>query len=573
MNPAVRAVAVDFDGTIAENDRADPNVLDTLASIRASGVRVVLATGRTLEDLAVLLPDGASRFDAIVAENGAVLAFADGRQRSIAPRVSVTLAEELEKRGVPFRRGRVLLATDAVHAYSIVEAIGRLGLDEQILRNRGALMVLPARVSKGHGVDEAFADLGISHHSAVGIGDAENDHALLSTCEIGVAVGNAVDALKARADMVIETPNPPGLAEWLKGVHAETIPLVTRRRIALGANRDGTPALIPCSLANAVIVGKSGVGKSYLAGLFAERLVRAGYSVCMLDPEGDYTRLGELRGVLTLGGSHPPPAPDDLVPIVRHRLGSVVVDLSLLRTDERVQYMQLGLKRLMACRAASGLPHWIFVDEAHAALASDEPFVELLRQKGICAITYHPSELAAGVLTAADFALFFPGAEEFARRVLARNTARATESVTKIRALVPRSALYVDLRSDDASMTPFAIDERITPHVRHRHKYTTGSLSSDHCFEFRDEKGALIGLLAGNLMELESEIARAPSGSIAHHVRSGDFSRWSSQALQDPMLAASLRAVEKAATSDTELTRHALLMAIHERYAAEDLAS
>lgn len=573
MIPAVRAVAVDFDGTIAERDRADANVLDTLASIRASGVRVVLATGRTLEDLALLLPDATSRFDAIVAENGAILAFSDGRQRALAPTVSAALVEELERSGVPFRRGRVLLATDAVHSFAIVAAIGRLGLDEQILRNRGALMVLPARVSKGRGVDEAFADLGISHHSAIGIGDAENDHALLSTCEIGVAVGNAVDALKARADIVIEKPNPAGLAEWLEGVHAETIPLKTRRRIALGANRDGTPALVPSSLSNALIVGKSGVGKSYLAGLFAERLVRAGYSVCMLDPEGDYTRLGELRGVLTLGGSHPPPAPDELAPIVRHRLGSVVVDLSLLRADERIQYMRVGLKRLMACRAATGLPHWIFVDEAHAALGDDEPFRDLLRQKGVCAITYHPAELAAGARLAADFGLFFPGAEEFTRRLLSRNAARAADAAVRIRELGPRSALYVDLRSDDVPMRSFSIDERITPHVRHRHKYTTGSLSSDHCFEFRDEKGMLLGTIACNLMELESEIAKAPAGSIAHHTRSGDFSRWSSEALQDPMLAASLRAVEKANASDTEMTRHALLRAIHERYAADDLAS
>ena len=573
MIPAVRAVAVDFDGTIAENDRASPDVLDVLASIRASGVRVVLATGRTLEDLAIVLPDAASRFDAIVAENGAVLAFSDGRQRSICACVSSALSQELERLGVPFRRGRVLLATDAVHSHAIVDAIGRLGLDEQILRNRSALMVLPARVTKGTGVDEAFADLGVSHHSAIGIGDAENDHALLSTCEIGVAVGNAVDALKLRADIVVEKPNPPGLAEWLRGVHAETIPLRTRRRVALGASKDGRPALIPSSLANAVILGKSGVGKSYLAGLFAERLVRSGYSVCMLDPEGDYTRLGEMRGVLTVGGSHPPPAPDDLAPIVRHRLGSLVVDLSLLRAEERVEYMRVGLKRLMACRAVTGLPHWIFVDEAHAALVDDEPFRDLFRQKGICAITYHPADLAAGVLTAADFALFFPGAEDVAARVLARNAVRAAESTAMIRGLSPGSALYVGLRADDERMYAFTIDERITSHVRHRHKYATGSLSSDLCFEFRDEKGVLLGKTACSLMDLEEQIALAPAGSIAHHTRAGDFSRWSIGALQDSLLAASLRAVENAPYADTELVRHALLRAIHERYAAADLAS
>ena len=41
-------------------------------------------------------------------------------------------------------------------------------------------------------------------HTAIGVGDYENDLSLITSADIGVAVGNAVDELKKTADMVIK---------------------------------------------------------------------------------------------------------------------------------------------------------------------------------------------------------------------------------------------------------------------------------------------------------------------------------------------------------------------------------
>jgi len=68
------ALALDYDGTIAVDGRFDPAVRDAVADARRRGIVVMLVTGRRLEDLRRVAGDLAW-FDAIVAENGAVLEF------------------------------------------------------------------------------------------------------------------------------------------------------------------------------------------------------------------------------------------------------------------------------------------------------------------------------------------------------------------------------------------------------------------------------------------------------------------------------------------------------------------
>jgi len=121
--------------------------------------------------------------DIVIAENGAVLA-GGGEQRVLAAPVPGELDAALAARGVAFRRGEVLLACDGAAEPVVLGEVRRLGLECQLVRNRGALMVLPSGVSKGAGLAEGLAELGISCHNAVAIGDAENDHSLLAAAEL-----------------------------------------------------------------------------------------------------------------------------------------------------------------------------------------------------------------------------------------------------------------------------------------------------------------------------------------------------------------------------------------------------
>lgn len=66
------ALACDFDGTIAWNGQVDQSTVDALARVRQSDRKLILVTGRTLDDLIAHFPN-LKLFDRVVAENGAVI--------------------------------------------------------------------------------------------------------------------------------------------------------------------------------------------------------------------------------------------------------------------------------------------------------------------------------------------------------------------------------------------------------------------------------------------------------------------------------------------------------------------
>ncbi len=120
MSVRFAAYAFDYDGTITDVERPSPEILATLRACRAGGRRLVLVTGRILAELRQVFPRLEDEFDAIVAENGAVLLDADG-ERDLAPGIDPALAHALAHREVPLRSGRVVLACDACYAATALE--------------------------------------------------------------------------------------------------------------------------------------------------------------------------------------------------------------------------------------------------------------------------------------------------------------------------------------------------------------------------------------------------------------------------------------------------------------------
>jgi len=151
-----QVVAVDFDGTLTSGELVCPEAVDAIEQVRRNGLVVVLVSGRIGVELHAKFPEIAGHFDALVLENGAV-AVIDGTTRALSAPVDAALDDALADRGVPYRRGEVLVAVDGEHAATVVEVIGELGLDCQIVRNRAALMVLPAGVTKASGLAAVLA--------------------------------------------------------------------------------------------------------------------------------------------------------------------------------------------------------------------------------------------------------------------------------------------------------------------------------------------------------------------------------------------------------------------------------
>lgn len=562
-----RAVAVDYDGTLTQGPRPQASVLAAVREVRAAGRMVVLVTGRILSELRADFAEVDDEFDAIVAENGAVLA-GDGDTRDLARPVDAELAAALAHRDVALRRGRVLVACDAAGASVALEQVARLGLDCQLVRNRDALMILPAGVTKGTGLVEALGDLGVSPHSAIGVGDAENDHPLLEVCELGVAVANAVDSLKGHADVVCDEPDGAGVAALLRDTvlaDANRIP-PKRLQLALGTTADGQTVCLPASQVNLLITGASGAGKSYVTGLVVEQLVGLGYSLLLVDHEGDHLELGRRRGVRVVGGGSDPPGPRQLTQLLAHRSSSVVVDLSLLDEAAQRDYLHTVVPAVLAQRAATGLPHWIVLEEAHSVLANPDVAGEMLASgpRGYCLTTYQPGALAPAMREHLDYVLAVTGGDH-----TAGDSVDFLAEVTGTDPQGPPARLHTP--SGDALLATvggvgapleLTLTARATRHVRHWHKYVHGGLPPHlRFYPHGSDHGC------ANLGDLHRNLATLSADTLTFHAHRRDFSRWIARVLADPDLAALVEQLE--AYHDphhAEPTRHALRHAIEARH-------
>lgn len=533
-----QAVALDLDGTIACGGAPENGVLAAIHAVRATGVRVVLVTGRILTELEADFPGLTARFDAVCAENGAVLAM-DGVIHRLARPVDARLEALLTERGVPVRAGEVLLACGADATHVAVDAIHELHLDTQLVRNREELMILPAGITKGTGVADTLGRLGVSPHSAISVGDAENDHALLAACELGVAVANAVEPLRDHADLVLTAPNGTGVTDLLTGPVLTGVARMpsTRWQVELGPDDDGRPVTIPATQTSVLVTGESGAGKSYLVGLFAEQLMGLGYSVVVIDPEGDHTELGKLHNVLVFGGTGQLPAPDDLAAFARCDT-SVVVDLSLLSGKDTATYVAALTRALERHRHRTGLPHWVVLDEAHGhpRPGRDMPPPDLT---GYCLSTYRPELLSPGTAERIDWHITVAGPP-------------AGEAVLRGRGHPP---------------VWFTITPRITEHVRHQHKYTDTDLPCHRGFHFRTDHGPT-GIVARNLRQFTDHLRRCDQDELRHHAAGRDLTRWIRDVHRDDPLAERLVRLEGriAAGADVDTERTNIVAAIEHRY-------
>lgn len=211
------ALATDYDGTIAHDGRVDEPTFAALGRLRAAGWRLILATGRELDDVRRLMPR-LDLFDRVVAENGAVLhAPATGVVRLLAAPPPPAFAVALAAAGVyPFQAGQVVVATWASHEAQVRAVTKALGLNLRLIRNKGALMALPAGVDKRLGTLAAMRELGVAPADCVGVGDAENDLHLLALCGLPVAVANALPAVKQAAALVTRGERGVGVAELVE---------------------------------------------------------------------------------------------------------------------------------------------------------------------------------------------------------------------------------------------------------------------------------------------------------------------------------------------------------------------
>lgn len=224
------ALATDYDGTLAHDGAVDAPTLAALIRLRASGRKLILVTGRILDDLLRAFPQVAL-FDRVVAENGALLYRpATGEEVPLGDRPPDSFVAALRARGVsPLAVGRVIVATDEPYEQVVLDTIRAQRLALQVILNKGAVMVLPAGIDKASGLVAALAELDLAPQQAVGVGDAENDRALLMACGRGVAVANALPAIEQHADLVTAAAYGAGVAELIDHMIHDDLATLERR--------------------------------------------------------------------------------------------------------------------------------------------------------------------------------------------------------------------------------------------------------------------------------------------------------------------------------------------------------
>jgi HAD superfamily hydrolase (TIGR01484 family) len=540
------ALACDFDGTLVANGKVQEQALAALARFRSTGRKLVLVTGRRLDDLLSIFSH-AELFDRIVAENGATLYRPATREEILlAEPPPAQLVQTLRDRGVqPLELGRVVIATWSPHETVALESIRDLSLDLQIIFNDGAVMLLPSGINKASGLSVALKELELSPHNIVGIGNAENDHSFLKLCECSVAVGNAIPAVRETVDFYTREAFGDGvvgvLNEIIETDLAAREPLLGRHHLLLGTRENGAEVRIRPYGASLLIAGPSGSGKSSFATAFLERLNERKYQYCVIDPEGDYMN---LDNALTVGNYSAPPV-DQVVRLVSDPDQNLVVNLLNVPLEDRPSYFVTLLPRLQELRAKTGRPHWIIIDEVHHLLPSSWQPADIVMSpelEGMVLITVHPNHVAPTFLKPVDAIVAVGHSPEGTISQFCDALGEKPPSLGPLTAETGEVLYWPRERRDDPfwmRVIPSRLDRR-----RHSRKYAEGEVSPNRSFYFRGPDGRL-NLRAQNLILFMQLAEGIDDATWMYHLRRGDYARWFRRVIKDKNLADRTSSVER----------------------------
>jgi HAD superfamily hydrolase (TIGR01484 family) len=562
------ALACDYDGTLALAGHVDPTTVDALRRLRESGRRLVLVTGRSLADILAVFP-AANMFDRIIAENGAVLYRpAEREEKDLADPPSPELVAALRHEGVmPLSIGRTIVATWHPNETTVLRLIRDLGLELQVIFNKGAVMVLPSGVNKASGLAAALGELALSPHNCVGVGDAENDHTFLALCECAVAVANALPTLKERADLVTEADHGAGVIELVERMLASDLkdlrPTLSRHLIPLGKTETGETLQLEPYCHRVLIAGPSGSGKSTLATAILEQIAEHAYQICVIDPEGDYSK---VDWAIVLGDQTRATTIPEVLDVLSSPGRNVVVNLLGIGLAERPQFFAALLPRLLELRAQTGRPHFIVIDEAHHLLpATPGSATPSLPQdcQSIMLVTVHPENVSPAALSSVAIVMAVGGASEEVIRGFSEATGRPMPQVPAEATQAGEAVFWAP--SANTAPVAFRNDGPRGERRRHLRKYAAGELGPDRSFYFRgpDER---LNLRAQNLVTFLQLADGVDDETWLHHLQRGDYSRWFRESIRDDALTKEAQAVETAPGITAAESRAGIRAAVERRY-------
>ncbi|MEB0262057.1 HAD family hydrolase [Mucilaginibacter sp. 10I4] len=560
-------LATDYDGTLAKDERVAPDIIESLKRFKSSGRKLILVTGRELEDMQKLFPEH-TLFDLIVAENGALIYHpATLEERLLGERPPEAFIQKLKDQNVqPLSVGRVIVATWEPHQGTVLIAIKEIGLEYQIIFNKGAVMILPPGINKSKGLHEALKELGISEHNTVAIGDAENDNAMLQVTECAVAVQNALPQVKTIADWTTTNHHGEGVTELIDQIIKDDLirldKNLSRHHLELGQSFDGSVFGISPYGNSLLLAGTSGSGKTTFVAAFLEKLMAKQYQFCLIDPEGDYL---DLAGVITIGDTNQPPVIEQVIKLLTKAIQNTVVCILAIPLGDRPAFFNKLLAAVIELRKDTGHPHFIIMEEAHHLVpkeAADSSFNFPEDFKNFFVITTKPDLISHTFLERVNIAIMMGQSPdqfmaEFASLVHLELDIPENIVLQKGEALV--------WQKDQHKILPFRCSMPSQYLHRHKRKYATGDMGSNS-FYFKGPANKL-NLKANNLMTFVQMGTGIDDDTWQYHLLQKDFSKWFRESVNDEELAMRTEKIEEQ-ERNAAVSRKAIFHLIHELYTA-----
>lgn len=268
----IKLVALDLDGTLFDNNsRISERNLTAIRSITDKGIHVVISTGRPFEGIPFDQIKGTGINYTITANGSGIYEISTGKclyenamdEELVTPILNFLLTRDIhmdafiggkgytpvqcvetaQKLTVPSSIKNYIITTRTrldnilqfIHENQLKvqkmtlnfypAADGTL-IDRETVRKflvsnpsittvcggYNNLEFTRADANKGVGLRKLAEILGVNPDATMAIGDTENDLAIIEAAGIGVAMGNATDAVKARADYVTTTNTKDGVA-------------------------------------------------------------------------------------------------------------------------------------------------------------------------------------------------------------------------------------------------------------------------------------------------------------------------------------------------------------------------
>jgi haloacid dehalogenase-like hydrolase len=445
--------------------------------------------------------------------------------------------------------------------------IRHFGLELRIIFNKGAVMVLPAGINKGSGLLAALDELELSPHNTVGIGDAENDHALLNLCEFAAAVQNAIPMLTNTADRTTDGDHGTGVVEIIDALLHDDLEAadqnVSRHRVLLGSRDKGEEVYLDPARTSLLLAGTSGSGKSMLATGLLHILGQCGYQCCLIDPEGDYENFPHA---IMFGTAQRGPTVDEVMKGLASPRNHVVVNLVGLPLQDRPAFFLGLLPRLQEMGAKTGRPHWILLDETHHLLPTNWKSTPLMFAHKLFStiyVTVHPDQIERSILESVDTVIALGERPDDTIRCYCTAIQRPIPALD-VSHLQPNHALVWNPKFDEEPfimcIAPCAVERQ-----RHRRKYAEGELPSDRCFYFTGPSKQL-NLRAHNLILFMQLGEGVDDATWLHHLREHHYSIWMPEAIKDDILATAVRQIEDQGHLTPTESRHLIRTTIEERY-------